>query len=103
MDANLDNPVTRSQAHNLTERRSYSSVGAMVWPDISFGERIDRHVFRPGSVTAVIYQGVILFSYHCRNLVAMRPDALFMDNNARVHRTRMCIQFVEGKTLLQLE
>ncbi|GFV96822.1 hypothetical protein TNCV_4350351 [Trichonephila clavipes] len=47
------------------------------------------HVFRPGSVAAVIYQDVILDPYAHLYMTTNCPDAMFMDNNSKVHTARI--------------
>ncbi|GFW84184.1 hypothetical protein TNCV_4878471 [Trichonephila clavipes] len=56
----------------------------MVCKRISVGGLTDHHVFRPSSVTAFIYRDVILDPYAHPHLAAMGPDALFIDDNARI-------------------
>ncbi|GFX09466.1 hypothetical protein TNCV_4698521 [Trichonephila clavipes] len=75
----------------------------MVWARKSVGFCIDLHVFRSSSVSAVIYLGVVLDPYVRPYLAAKGPDAMFINDNARVHRACVVNQCVECKTLLPME
>ncbi|GFV52120.1 transposable element Tcb1 transposase [Trichonephila clavipes] len=44
---------TDNQPQNITEHRAFRGGSIMVWAGISLGYRIDLHIFKRGSVTAV--------------------------------------------------
>ncbi|GFX24958.1 hypothetical protein TNCV_1278941 [Trichonephila clavipes] len=71
--------------HNITERHSCPSVGVRVfWIRIPVSGRADFHDFRPGSSTTVVYWNVIRDPSD-----SYGPGALFMDDDARIHRTHV--------------
>lgn len=53
------------------------------WAGISIGGRIDIHVIRNGSLTAVRYRNEVLYPIVVPYVGAVGNNFLFMDNNAR--------------------
>lgn len=81
----------------------YTHSEAMVWAGIAVGVCTDRHIFFSSTVTAVPYEDNILAQYVQPFLVVMGPDAIFTDDNVRVHRARIVSQYLESETLFRMD
>ncbi|GFY28100.1 transposable element Tcb2 transposase [Trichonephila clavipes] len=75
---------TRFEPRNITERHHFPSKGVMVWAGIMMDGRTD-HFFDTGSVTAQRYKDEVLEPYVRLFRGAVRPDFIFMDDNAPCH------------------
>ncbi|GFU25272.1 hypothetical protein TNCV_1739221 [Trichonephila clavipes] len=70
----------------------------MVWERISVGGLTDIQVLHPGLMTALCNFN----PYVCPYLLAMGPDAIFMNDSARIHTARIVSQFVGREILFRM-
>ncbi|GBM32972.1 hypothetical protein AVEN_268885-1 [Araneus ventricosus] len=96
-------PGTRYGEPNIVERDHYRSGGLLVWAGIATKGRTDLYVFAGGSVTAVRYRDEILHPLVRPFIYAMGTDAIFMDDNARPHRSRLVRNYLESETMPWLD
>ncbi|GFX36087.1 transposable element Tcb1 transposase [Trichonephila clavipes] len=85
---------TRYHQENTIERNRYGGAGWLVWGGVILGPRIDLHV-QSVTMTGHIYRDVILEQHLRLFRGAMGAEFLFMDANARPHRTNIvdeCLQ-----------
>ncbi|GFW20637.1 transposable element Tcb2 transposase [Trichonephila clavipes] len=78
---------TRFYTRNIKERHHYGGPGVLVWGGIMLNGRTELHIFDRGSVTGDRYCEEILLPYVRLFRGAIVPDFIFMDDNARPHRT----------------
>ncbi|GFU47436.1 transposable element Tcb2 transposase [Trichonephila clavipes] len=86
---------TRFHPNNITERDRYGGAGVNVCGGIMLNGRTELRIFNRGFVIRdryckVIFPNVSLF----RGVIG--PDFVFMDDNARPHRTVDVLQLMEG-------
>ncbi|GFY26304.1 transposable element Tcb1 transposase [Trichonephila clavipes] len=87
-------PGTRYHQENTIERHRYGGAGWLVWGGIILGSRTDLHV-QSVTMTGHIYRDVILEQHVRLFRGTMGAEFLFMDDNARSHRTNIvdeCLQ-----------
>ncbi|KFM67890.1 hypothetical protein X975_15384, partial [Stegodyphus mimosarum] len=87
-------PGTRYHQENIIERHRYGGAGVLVWGGIILGSRTDIHV-QIGTMTSQIHRDVILEQHVRLFRGAMGAQFVFMDDNARPHRTNIvseCLQ-----------
>ncbi|GFW28294.1 hypothetical protein TNCV_4639611 [Trichonephila clavipes] len=89
---------TRFKALNKSERHSCNRAGVMVSARIVVGCRTVLRVFCPSSLTAAIYQDVILELHVRPYMAAMVLDVMLMDMQDYI-RVRLVNQCVERDTL----
>ncbi|GFV62946.1 transposable element Tcb1 transposase [Trichonephila clavipes] len=88
---------TRNQPQNITEHLALRGGSIMVWAGISLGYRIDLHIFKRGSVTAVRHR------YEVPELVvrlyaaSVGPIFVLMDDNIRPHRVDIIDDHLESE------
>ncbi|GFW99672.1 transposable element Tcb2 transposase [Trichonephila clavipes] len=82
------------------ERDRYGAPGVIVWGGIMLNRRTKLHAFYRVSATGDLYcKGVIL--PHVRLFRgAIGPDFVFMDDNARSHRTADAQQLLESEDII---
>ncbi|GFU74940.1 transposable element Tcb1 transposase [Trichonephila clavipes] len=91
-------PGTRYHQENPIERHRYGGAGWLVWGGIILGSRIHLLV-QSVTMTGHIYRDVIL-EQHVRLLRgAMGAEFLFMDDNARPHRTSIADECLQSEDI----
>ncbi|GFX52104.1 transposable element Tcb2 transposase [Trichonephila clavipes] len=78
---------TRFHTSNIKERHHYGGPGVLVWGGIMLNGRTELHIFDTGSVTGDRYCEEVLLPHVRLFRGAIGPDFIFMDDNARPHRT----------------
>ncbi|GFX30187.1 transposable element Tcb1 transposase [Trichonephila clavipes] len=81
-------PGTRYHQEITIERHRYGGAEWLVWGRIILGSRTDLHV-QSVTITGHIYRDVILEQHVRLVRGTMGAESLFMDNNARFHRSNM--------------
>ena len=71
----------------------------MVWGGISLDGRTDLHGFNCGTLMAVRYIYVILGPFVRPNAGAVGPGFALVQDNARPHVARMCLQFLDEEDI----
>ncbi|GFW65880.1 transposable element Tcb2 transposase [Trichonephila clavipes] len=77
------------------ERDRYSCSGVIVWGSIMLRVRAELHVFDRGAVTGDRYCKEVILPHVRLFGGAIEPDFIFMDDNARRHRTSDVQQLLE--------
>ncbi|GFV25339.1 transposable element Tcb2 transposase [Trichonephila clavipes] len=80
---------TRFHLSNIMERDHYGGPGIVVRKCIMLNGWTELHVYDKGYVTGDFYCKEVIFPYVRLIRVAIRPDFVFIDDNARNHRTRV--------------
>ncbi|GBM83128.1 hypothetical protein AVEN_40096-1 [Araneus ventricosus] len=92
-------PRTRYRAPNIVERDNHRGGGLLVWAGIATNGRTYLYVFAGGSVTAFRHRDEILHPLVRPFIAAMGTDAIFMDDNAHLHRVRLVRSYLESETI----
>ncbi|GBM06767.1 hypothetical protein AVEN_63008-1 [Araneus ventricosus] len=98
----LQEPGTRFWAPNIVEKDHYRGDGLLVWAGIATNVRTELYVFAGCSFTALRYREGILHPLVRSFIAAMGTDTIFMDDNARPHRARMMLSYLENETFPQI-
>ena len=94
---------TRNQPQNIIEYHAFRGGSIMVWAGISLGYRTDQHIFKQGSVTAVLYRDEVLEQIFVRlYVVAVGPTFVLMDDDARSHRAAIVDDYLEREGIARL-
>ncbi|GFU80761.1 transposable element Tc3 transposase [Trichonephila clavipes] len=93
---------TRNQPQNITEHHAFRGGSIMVWARISLGYRIDLHIFKRGSVTAVRYRDEVLEPIQRLYAEAVCPTFVLMDDNARPHRADIVDDYLESEGITRM-
>ena len=75
----------------------------MVWADISRGGRTDPHIVIKDMMTGLCYRDAILEVYGRLYAGAIGPQFILMDDNARLHRTRVVEEYLQQETIVRLD
>ena len=86
----------------ILETKAFGGGSVMVWAGISLGGRTDL-VFVDGTLTAQRYVDEILRSHVLPYLGAIGQAAIFQDDNARPHRGRVALGFLENHGISHME
>ena len=89
---------TRFYLSNIMERDRYGGPGVVVWGGIMLNGRTELHVFDRGSVTGDRYCQEVILPHVRLFRGAIGADFVFMDDNARPHRTHAVQQLLEDIT-----
>ncbi|GFT79815.1 transposable element Tc3 transposase [Trichonephila clavipes] len=95
-------PGTRCHQDNSIERHRYSGAGWLVWGGIILGCKNDLHV-QSVTMTGHIYRDVILEQHVRLFRVAMGAEFLFMDDNARPHRTNIVDECLQSEDITRMD
>ncbi|GFX90449.1 transposable element Tcb1 transposase [Trichonephila clavipes] len=95
-------PGTRYHQENTIETYRYGGAGWIVWGGIILGSRTDLHA-QNLTMTGHIYRDVIL-EQHCRLFRGARgAEFLFMDDNARPHRTNIVDECLQLENITRMD
>ncbi|GFW81925.1 transposable element Tcb2 transposase [Trichonephila clavipes] len=88
---------------NLKERHHFGGPGVIVWGGIVLNGRTELHIFDRGSVIGDRYCEEVLLP-HVRLLRGViGPDFIFMDGNARPHRTLAFEELLESEDITRID
>ncbi|GFW48721.1 transposable element Tc3 transposase [Trichonephila clavipes] len=94
---------SRNHPSNIIERDRYGGHGVLVWGGIMLGSRTDLHIFDAGLVNGTRYCNEILLPYVRLFRGAMGLQFLFMDDNAKCHRTVAAEQLLESEDIERMD
>ncbi|GFU39457.1 transposable element Tcb2 transposase [Trichonephila clavipes] len=87
----------------MKERHQYGGPGVLVWGGIMLNGRTELHIFDRGSVTGVRYCEEVLLPHVRLFRGAIVPDFIFMDANARPHRTLAVEELLESEDIIRMD
>ncbi|GFW45106.1 transposable element Tcb2 transposase [Trichonephila clavipes] len=88
---------------NTKERHRYGGFGVPVWGGIMMNGRTELHILDRGSVTGDIYCDEVLLPHVCLFRGAIGRDFIFMDDNARPHRTLAVEELLESEDITRMD
>ncbi|GFV39172.1 transposable element Tc3 transposase [Trichonephila clavipes] len=94
---------TRFYTSNIKERHHYGGPGVLVWGGIMLNGRTELHIFDRGSVTGDRYCEEVLLPHVRLFRGAIGPDFIFMDDNARPHRTLAVEELLESEDITRMD
>ncbi|GFX84373.1 transposable element Tcb2 transposase [Trichonephila clavipes] len=95
---------TRFYPRNIKEERHrYGDPGVLVWGGIMLNGRTELHIFDRGSLTGDRYCEEVLLSHVRLFRGAIGPDFIFMDDNARPHRTLAVEELLESEDITRMD
>ncbi|GFT78055.1 transposable element Tcb2 transposase [Trichonephila clavipes] len=94
---------TRFYTSNIKERHHYDGPGVLVWGGIMLNGRTELHIFHRGSVTGDRYYEEVLLPHVRLFRGAIGPDFIFMDDNARPHRTLAVEELLEIEYITRMD
>ncbi|GFT90836.1 transposable element Tc3 transposase [Trichonephila clavipes] len=94
---------TRFYKSNIKERHHYGGPGVLVWGGIMLKGRTELHIFDRGSVTGDCYCEEVLLPHVRLFRGAIGPDFIFMDDNARPHRTLAVEELLESEDITLMD
>ena len=80
-----------------------NGVQLMVWAGVSIGGRTDLYIIQGGTLTTVRYREEILRPFVVPYAGAMGDSFLFMDDNARPHRSRLVDSMLEEEGIERMQ
>ncbi|GFT80498.1 transposable element Tcb2 transposase [Trichonephila clavipes] len=94
---------TRFYTSNIKERHHYGGPGVLVWGGIMLNGRIELHIFDRGCVIGDRYCEEILLPHLrlFRDITGL--DFIFMDDNARPHRTLAVEAMLESEDITRMD
>ncbi|GFY14126.1 transposable element Tcb1 transposase [Trichonephila clavipes] len=93
---------TRFYTSNIKERHHYGAPGVLVWGGMLNG-RTDLNIFDRRSVTGDRYCEEVLLPHVLLFRGAIGPDFIFMDDNARPHRTLAVEELLESEDITRMD
>ncbi|GFX73167.1 transposable element Tcb2 transposase [Trichonephila clavipes] len=94
---------TRFYPSNTKERQRYGGFGVPVWGGIMLNGRTELHILDRGSVTGDSYCDEVLLPHVRLFRGAIGPDFIFMDANARSHRTLTVEELLESEDITRMD
>ncbi|GFU66925.1 transposable element Tcb2 transposase [Trichonephila clavipes] len=94
---------TRFYTSNIKERHYYAGPGVLVWGGIMLNGRTELHIFDRGSVIGDRYCEEVLLPHVRLFRGAIGPDFIFMDDNARPHRTLAVEELLESEDITRMD
>ncbi|GFX37304.1 transposable element Tcb2 transposase [Trichonephila clavipes] len=94
---------SRFYTSNIKERHHYGGPGVLVWGGIMLNGRTELHIFDRGSVIGDHYCEEVLLPHVRLFRGAIRPDIIFMDANARPHRTLAVEELLESEDVTRMD
>ncbi|GFT28085.1 transposable element Tcb1 transposase [Trichonephila clavipes] len=95
-------PGTHYHQENTIERHRYGGAGWLVWGGIILVFRTELHV-QSVTITGHIYRDVILEQHVRLFLGVMGAEFLFMDDNARPHRTNIVDDCLQSEDITRMD
>ncbi|GFV76092.1 transposable element Tcb2 transposase [Trichonephila clavipes] len=86
----------------MRERHHYGGPGALVWGGIVLNGQTELHIFDRGSVIGDRYCEEVLLPHVRLFRGAIGPDFIFMDDNARPHRTLAVEELLESEDITRM-
>ncbi|GFW27178.1 transposable element Tcb2 transposase [Trichonephila clavipes] len=93
----------RSGHGNIKERHHYGGPGVLVWGGIMLNRRTELHIFDRGSVIGDRYCEEVLLLHVRLFRGAIGSDFIFMDDNARPHRTLAVKELLESEDITRMD
>ena len=94
---------TRLHPSNIVERDHYGGPGVLVWGGIMLNGQTELHVFAGGSVTGDRYCKEVIHPHVRLFRGAIGADFVFMDDNARPHRTPAVQELLESEDITRMD
>ncbi|GFW56486.1 transposable element Tcb2 transposase [Trichonephila clavipes] len=94
---------TRFYTSNIKERHHYGDPGVLVWGGIMLNGRTELHIFDRGSVIGDRYCEKILLPHVRLFRGAIGKDFIFIDVNARPHRTLTVEELLESEDITRMD
>ncbi|GFV42994.1 transposable element Tcb2 transposase [Trichonephila clavipes] len=94
---------TSFYSSNIKERHRYGGPGVLVWGGIMLNGRTGLHIFDRGSVIGDHYCEEVLLPHVRLFRGAISPDFIFMDDNARPHRTLSVEELLESEDITRMD
>ncbi|GFX14779.1 transposable element Tcb2 transposase [Trichonephila clavipes] len=94
---------TRFYPSNIKERHRYGGPGVLVWGGIMLNGRTGFHIFDRGFVIGDRYCEEVLLPHVRLFRGAIGPDFIFMDDNARPHRTLAVEELLESEDITRMD
>ncbi|GFV32921.1 transposable element Tcb2 transposase [Trichonephila clavipes] len=94
---------TRFYTSNIKERHHYGGPGVLVWGGIKLNGRIERHIFDRWSVTGDHYCEEVLLLHTRLFRCVIGPELIFIDDNARSHRTLAVEELLESEDIPRMD
>ncbi|GFV24667.1 transposable element Tcb2 transposase [Trichonephila clavipes] len=94
---------TRFYPSNIKERHRSGGPGVLVWGGIMLNGGTELHIFDRGSVTGDRFYEDVLLPHVRMFRGAIGPDFIFMDNNARPHRTLAVEELLESEDITRMD
>ncbi|GFW35432.1 transposable element Tcb1 transposase [Trichonephila clavipes] len=95
-------PGTRYHQENTIERHRYGGAGWLVWGGIILGSRTDLHV-QNVTMTGHINRDVIVEQHVSLFRATMGAEFLFIDDNARPHRTNIVDKCLQSEDITRMD
>ncbi|GFU34122.1 transposable element Tcb2 transposase [Trichonephila clavipes] len=92
-----------SRACNTKDRHRYGGCAVPVWGGIMLNGRTKIHILDRGSITGDRYCDEVLHPHVRLFRGAIGPDFLFMDINARPHRTLAVEELLESEDITRMD
>ncbi|GFV20418.1 transposable element Tcb2 transposase [Trichonephila clavipes] len=93
---------TLSYTSNIKERHHYGDPGVLVWGGIMLNGRTELHIFDRGSVIGYRYCEEVLLPHVRLFRGAIGLAFIFMDDNARPHRTLAVEELQEREDITRM-
>ncbi|GFW18680.1 transposable element Tc3 transposase [Trichonephila clavipes] len=94
---------TRFYTSNIKERHHYGGTGVLVWGGIRLNGRTGLHIFDRGSVIGDCYCEKVLLPHVRLFRGVIDPDFIFIDDNARPHRTLAVEELLESEDITRMD
>ncbi|GFX17568.1 transposable element Tc1 transposase [Trichonephila clavipes] len=101
----LETPTESGTAYhpeNIQEKNRYPTCSIMVWAGIMINGRTHLHVVANGTMTGQRYIDEVLLPHVCLFLGAVGDKFVFMDDNAKCHRTLAVQDCLDSKGIQRL-
>ncbi|GFU18417.1 transposable element Tcb2 transposase [Trichonephila clavipes] len=85
------------------ERDSYGGPGVIIWQDIILNGQTELHVFDTSSVTGNYYCKEMILSRVGLSRGVIRPNFVFMDDDARPHWTAVVPQLLKNEDTTRMD
>ncbi|GFV90425.1 transposable element Tc1 transposase [Trichonephila clavipes] len=94
---------TRFYPRNIKKRHRNGGPGVLVWGGIMLNGRTELHIFDRESLTGDRYCEEVLLSHVRQFRCAIGQDFIFMDDNARPHRTLAVEELLESEDITRTD